>query len=118
MHDDRVHVERRITRMLAERLRPSVYRDPVPLLLESWQAPGEPVPVAEGLAAPYSETKAGERWGPPWGTTWFRVTGTVPERVGRPGRSRPSSTSASTATGPASRRGPGLPPGRHPGQGA
>ena len=80
MHDDRVHVERRITRMLAERLRPSVYRDPVPLLLESWQAPGEPVPVGEGLSAQYSETKAGELWGPPWGTTWFHVTGTVPER--------------------------------------
>ena len=79
MHDDRVHVERRITRMLAERLRPAVYRDPVPLLLESWQAPGEPVPVGEGLSAQYSETKAGEWWGPPWGTTWFRVTGTVPE---------------------------------------
>ena len=79
MHDDRVHVERRITRMLAERLRPAVYRDPVPLLLESWQAPGEPVPVGEGLSAQYSETKAGELWGPPWGTTWFHVTGTVPE---------------------------------------
>jgi alpha-mannosidase len=79
MHDDRVHVERRITRMLTERLRPAVYRDPVPLLLESWQAPGEPVAVSEGLSAQYSETKAGERWGPPWGTTWFHVTGTVPE---------------------------------------
>lgn len=80
MHDDRVHVERRITRMLTERLRPAVYRDPVPLLLESWQAPGEPVPVGEGLSALYSETKAGELWGPPWGTTWFHVTGTVPEQ--------------------------------------
>jgi alpha-mannosidase len=79
MHDDRVHVERRITRMLTERLRPAVYRDPVPLALESWQAPGEPVAVSEGLSAQYSETKAGERWGPPWGTTWFHVTGSVPE---------------------------------------
>src|SRR6476619_223390 len=79
MHDDRVHVERRITRMLAERLRPAVYRDPVPLLLESWQAPGEPVSVGEGLSAQYSETKAGEWWGPPLGTTWFRATVTVPE---------------------------------------
>ena len=78
MHDDRVHVERRITRMLTERLRPAVHRDPVPLLLESWQAPGEPVPMSEGLSAQYSETKAGELWGPPWGTTWFHVTGTVP----------------------------------------
>ncbi|NUR06805.1 MAG: alpha-mannosidase [Nocardioidaceae bacterium] len=78
MHDDRVHVERRISRMLDERLRPAVYRDAVPLALESWQAPGEPVPVEEGLRAQYSEAKPGELWGPPWGTTWFRVTGTVP----------------------------------------
>ena len=49
MHDDRVQVERRIDRMLAERLRPAVYGETAPLLLESWQAPGEPVPVSEGL---------------------------------------------------------------------
>ena len=108
MHDDRVHVERRITRMLTERLRPAVYPDPVPLLLESWHAPGEPVPVAEGLAAPYSETKAGERWGPPWGTTWFQVTGTVPARVGRP-EVEAVVDLGSPATGPASSRGPGPP---------
>ena len=79
MHDDRVHVERRISRMLAERLRPAVHGPSAPLTLESWQAPGEPVPVREGLSAQYSETKAGEHWGPPWGTTWFHVTGAVPQ---------------------------------------
>jgi alpha-mannosidase len=79
MHDDRVHVERRIDRMLAERLRPAVYGASAPLALTSWQAPGEPVPPAVGLSAQYSETKAGEEWGPPWGTTWFHLTGTVPE---------------------------------------
>ncbi len=78
MHDDRIQVERRIDRMLAERLRPAVHGETAPLLLESWQAPGEPVPVGIGLGAQYSETKAGESWGPPWGTTWFRLTGTVP----------------------------------------
>ncbi len=79
MHDDRVHVERRIDRMLAERLRPAVYGEAVPVALESWQAPGEPVPASVGLSAQYSETKAGEDWGPAWGTTWFHLTGTVPE---------------------------------------
>ncbi len=79
MHDDRVQVEQRIDRMVAERLRPAVYGETAPLLLESWQAPGEPVPMNEGLSASYSETKAGEAWGPPWGTTWFRLTGAVPE---------------------------------------
>jgi alpha-mannosidase len=80
MHDDRVQVERRIDRVLAERLRPAIYGETASLLLGSWQAPGEPVPVQEGLSAQYSETKTGEAWGPPWGTTWFRLTGTVPER--------------------------------------
>ncbi len=79
MHDDRVHVEDRVRRVLAERLRPAVYGARAPLSLESWQAPGEPVPVTQGLAASYSETKAGEAWGPPWGTTWFHLTGTVPQ---------------------------------------
>src|SRR4051794_9445356 len=84
MHDDRVHVERRVARMLRERLRPAVHGATAPLSLESWQAPGEPVPVEQGLAASYSETKAGEEWGPPWGTTWFHVSGTVPpEWAGR-----------------------------------
>ena len=79
MHDDRVQVEARIRRMLSERLRPAVYGATAPLALESWQAPGEPVPAAEGIAASYSEAKAGEQWGPPWGTTWFHLTGTVPQ---------------------------------------
>ena len=84
MHDDRVHVERRVARMLRERLRPAVHGATAPLSLESWQAPGEPVPVADGIAAAYSETKTGQEWGPPWGTTWFHVTGTVPaEWAGR-----------------------------------
>ncbi|HET7385686.1 MAG TPA: glycoside hydrolase family 38 C-terminal domain-containing protein [Nocardioidaceae bacterium] len=79
MHDDRTQVERRITRMLDERLRPAVHRDGVPLGLESWQAPGEPVPISEGLSAHYSEAKPGQEWGPPWGTTWFRLSGSVPD---------------------------------------
>src|ERR1700710_1532559 len=79
MHDDRVQVEARIRRVLNERLRPAVYGATAPLALESWEAPGEPVPAAEGIAASYSETKTGEHWGPPWGTTWFHLTGRVPE---------------------------------------
>lgn len=78
MHDDRALVERRIERVLDERLRPAVYPQTVPLTLEVWHAPGEPVPVAEGLAADYAPMQPGEAWGPPWGTSWFHVTGTVP----------------------------------------
>ena len=84
MHDDRRTVEDRLRRVLHERIRPAVHRTREALTVERWDAPGEPVPVAEGLAAPYRPAKTGERWGPAWGTTWFRVTGRVPrEWAGR-----------------------------------
>ena len=79
MHDDRVLVEARIERVLHERLRPAVHSQAVPLSVEAWHAPGEPVPVAEALAAAYSPVQPGEAWGPAWGTSWFHVTGTVPQ---------------------------------------
>ncbi|MET7701458.1 glycoside hydrolase family 38 C-terminal domain-containing protein [Streptomyces sp. NPDC005485] len=79
MHDDRTLVEARLRRVLDERIRPAVYPESVPLDVAVWHAPGEPVPVAEGLAAPPEPIAVGARWGAPWGTSWFRVTGTVPE---------------------------------------
>ncbi|MCS0636918.1 glycosyl hydrolase-related protein [Streptomyces sp. LP05-1] len=84
MHDDRTLVEARLKRVLDERVRPAVYPLSVPLEVSVWHAPGEPVPVAEGLAAPTEPIAVGSRWGAPWGTSWFRVTGTVPaEWAGR-----------------------------------
>ncbi|MEU9190389.1 glycoside hydrolase family 38 C-terminal domain-containing protein [Streptomyces sp. NPDC048484] len=79
MHDDRSLVEARLKRVLDERIRPAVYPESVPLEVAVWNAPGEPVPVDEGLAATPSPVAVGDRWGAPWGTSWFRVTGTVPE---------------------------------------
>ncbi|MEV7320151.1 glycoside hydrolase family 38 C-terminal domain-containing protein [Streptomyces sp. NPDC093970] len=79
MHDDRSLVEARLRRVLDERIRPAVYPESVPLDVAVWHAPGEPVPVAEGLAAEPGPIEVGARWGAPWGTSWFRVTGTVPE---------------------------------------
>ncbi|BCL26039.1 alpha-mannosidase [Streptomyces aurantiacus] len=79
MHDDRGLVEARLKRVLDERIRPAVYPESVPLEVAVWNAPGEPVPVAEGLAATPSPVAVGDRWGAPWGTSWFRVTGTVPK---------------------------------------
>jgi alpha-mannosidase len=78
MHDDRSLVEARLRRVLEERIRPAVYPQSVPLQLGIWVAPDEPVPVAEGLAAPRTPIAAGERWGAPWGTSWLTVSGTVP----------------------------------------
>lgn len=78
MHDDRSITEHRLRRVLKERVKPAVHSRAVPLTVERWEAPGEPVPVAEGLAAHYGPCAIGDAWGPAWGTTWFRVTGTVP----------------------------------------
>ncbi|MBT2480672.1 glycoside hydrolase family 38 C-terminal domain-containing protein [Streptomyces sp. ISL-94] len=84
MHDDRSITEHRLRRVLKERIKPAVHADPVPLTVERWEAPGEPVPVAEGLAATYEPCAVGDPWGPAWGTTWFKVTGSVPaEWAGR-----------------------------------
>ncbi|WP_328904197.1 glycosyl hydrolase-related protein [Streptomyces sp. NBC_00441] len=79
MHDDRSLVEARLKRVLHERIRPAVYPESVPLDVAVWNAPGEPVPVAEGLAGPTEPIAVGDRWGAPWGTSWFKVSGTVPE---------------------------------------
>ena len=79
MHDDRSLVEARLKRVLEERIRPAVYPESVPLEVAVWHAPDEPVPVAEGLAGTPEPIAVGARWGAPWGTSWFRVTGTVPQ---------------------------------------
>ncbi|SEM44089.1 alpha-mannosidase [Streptacidiphilus jiangxiensis] len=78
MHDDRSTVERRLHRVLRERIEPAVHGASVPLRVARWDAPGEPVPVAEGLAAAFEECPGDAAWGPAWGTTWFRVRGEVP----------------------------------------
>ncbi|MDT7556085.1 MAG: alpha-mannosidase, partial [Pseudonocardiales bacterium] len=78
MHDDRALVERRIARILRERLRPAVHGDAVPLSVQVWHAPGEPPPVAEALGAEYRPVRPDEPWGPAWGTSWFHLTGSVP----------------------------------------
>ncbi|MDT0303578.1 alpha-mannosidase [Streptomonospora wellingtoniae] len=84
MHDEHARLDRRLTRVLGQRLWASVYAAAVPLTVERWDAPGGPVPAAEGVAAPYSPAAVGQAWGPPWGTSWFRFTGRVPaEWAGR-----------------------------------
>ncbi|MGW1074142.1 alpha-mannosidase [Streptomyces sp. NPDC002537] len=84
MHNDRSITEARLKRVLDERVRPAVYPESVPLAVSVWNAPGEPVPVAEGLAAERVPTGPGAEWGPPWGTSWFTVSGRVPaEWAGR-----------------------------------
>lgn len=78
MHDDSALVLMRIDRFVAERLRPAIYRHRMPVTIEKWDAPGEPVPFAEAATQAYSPVSIGSDWGAPWGTTWFHVRGPVP----------------------------------------
>jgi alpha-mannosidase len=82
VHDDRKLVEDRITRYLTQRVRPALHTARAPLSALAWQAPGEPVPVAEALSVPitaYRPFPIGEPWGGPWSTTWFRFTARIPQ---------------------------------------
>ncbi|PXX57603.1 alpha-mannosidase [Nocardia tenerifensis] len=84
MHDDRRLIEARLARVLPERIAPAIYPESVPLTASIWVAPDEPVPVAEGIAAPRTPIRSGAQWGAPWGTSWLTVEGTVPaEWAGR-----------------------------------
>jgi alpha-mannosidase len=84
MHSDRELTERRLERVLNQRIRPAAHPRTATLDVEVWTVPGEPVPVREGLAADYRPTAVGDLWGPAWTTSWFRVSGTVPaEWAGR-----------------------------------
>ncbi len=78
MHDDRTIVESRIERELWERLLPHLHDATLPLTVEAWHAPGEPVPHDHALAQDYAPFAVGQQWGRPWGTTWFRCTTDVP----------------------------------------
>ena len=79
MHDDRVLLEERIARELDERVRPRRHRHATPLRVEAWHAPGEPVPHHDAVDQRFEPFAVGGRWGRPWGTTWFRLTGEVPD---------------------------------------
>ena len=79
MHDDRTLVEARLERAMGQFVRPARYARRVPLVLSVWDVPGEPVPVAQALQAAYAPFTAGTLWGRPWSTSWFRLTGQVPE---------------------------------------
>jgi len=82
VHDDTALIEARIERFVTDRVTPHLNRRGVPLDIESWDAPGEPVPFAEASVRTFAPYVPGTPWGRPWGTTWFRVTGVVPEGWG------------------------------------
>ncbi len=56
-----------------------MYAERVTFDVTAWHVPGEPVPVADARRADFTPFEIGGRWGKPWGTTWFRLQGQVPE---------------------------------------
>ncbi|MFT3970088.1 MAG: glycoside hydrolase family 38 C-terminal domain-containing protein [Micropruina sp.] len=78
MHDNLDLMLYRARRVLAERLRPAVHSAGHPLTVAGFRVNGEPIPVAEGIAAGYRPMTTGGRWGRAWDTTWFRISGEVP----------------------------------------
>ena len=78
MHDEPHIAERRIRRLLDERIRPATYGPGAPLSLTAHHVDGEPIDVVAAQQAHYEPFSIGDPWGPPWGTTWFRMSGTVP----------------------------------------
>lgn len=79
MHDRSSLAVLRVDRFIRERLVPHVFRAAQPLAVQRWEAPGEPVTFDEARAGDYTPIAPGEAWGRPWGTTWFRVRGAIPD---------------------------------------
>lgn len=79
MHNDREQVIARCRRVLADRLLPNVHRARVPVEVDAWVVPDEPVPFEIAVSADYRPFSVGSAWGRPWGTTWFRLRSAVPE---------------------------------------
>jgi alpha-mannosidase len=84
VHNDLPLVEARIRRELSERVLPAVYSDSMPLTVEAWHAPGEPVSFDEAMRGEYQPFTIGDHWSRPWGTTWFRFSVDVPEEFAGP----------------------------------
>ncbi len=78
MHDDIPLTIGRARRVLDERITPAVHATATPLDTAWHELPGEPVAPAEGLALTFEPYEVGTPWGAAWGTTWFRLSGTVP----------------------------------------
>ncbi len=70
--------ERRIFLAL-NRIQKSIYTSACPLNILAQPLPGEPIPANEAMAGRFTPFRVGDRWGAPWGTTWFRISGTVPQ---------------------------------------
>ena len=88
MHDKHGLIQNRLKRVLVERIIPAIHTPVSPLSLTAWQVEGgQGEPVAPSVAltggppddgVEYLPFHVGQQWGPPWGTTWIHLMGTVP----------------------------------------
>ncbi|WP_150461498.1 alpha-mannosidase [Nesterenkonia ebinurensis] len=80
----------RVDRVCRQRLLPALYSTLAPVTIQRWEVDGdgEPVPAAHALGIrplpgrstpAYEPFTLGQPWGPAWSTTWFRITGSVPD---------------------------------------
>ncbi|AJT41746.1 alpha-mannosidase [Psychromicrobium lacuslunae] len=87
MHNDRKLIEDRVARTLHERLRREIHTPIASLQLEVWHVDGglvdvihgEPVSPEHALGQEYAPAQLGDAWGPAWSTSWYHLTGKVPE---------------------------------------
>ena len=79
MHQGTKPLEERLDRFIRDRLEPAIYRDHIPLSIQAWQAPREPVPFAFATEQKFDEVSLGWRFGRAWSTIWLKVSGAVPQ---------------------------------------
>ena len=78
--------EARIERAISL-IQPRIYTGAVPLEVEAYQEPGEPVFPTRPPETGFQPFPPGGQWGPAWSTVWFRFGGALPEGwTGRSGR--------------------------------
>jgi len=77
VHSENITLDR-LSRAIRDRIQPALATPVADLTVTAWHVPGEPVPAEVAFAAEYAPFAIGERWGRPWGTTWFRMRGASP----------------------------------------
>ena len=78
MHDHTALTSARLTKYLRDLIKPALYADAGDLDVTAWVAPGEPVPFAEAVRQRFEPFALPGKWGRPWGTVWFHLTGVAP----------------------------------------
>ncbi|WP_243076635.1 glycoside hydrolase family 38 C-terminal domain-containing protein [Microbacterium sp. SS28] len=79
MHDNREITEGRIDRFVRDILLPALYIETIPLSIGVWDDLDEPLPFAHATGQDYRPIQVPHTWGKAWSTSWFHVTGQVPQ---------------------------------------